>query len=394
MTFKTVADLQNSVAGILSGTNLNNVTNLFVAFERAERITANRLDVPEASGRANYMLYGGVYQYLAPDEIFGGAVNAMVPQGIAQQPWDYSYKVPVDIFNRTKAYLPNGYMLTFEYDEGQGIIGVSTPNVIPQVLIDPMNATTDWTAAGTASGLVQDISVFYQQPASLRFLQGTGVGTLTKTLSNPFSLSTYEDVGVAFLAIMIPEGTDPATLTGIELKLGSSSGDYNNVSEIEGFLGTWTAGNFLLVAFDFAGASQTGTPDWSAIDYVQVSLTSTGNIVNMRVGGLFISLPAAHQLLFQTPAIFKDNGVVSSSIVDNQTEIILNPAAYVIYEHECAKAVAMQMSGGKYTTQILGIDKILNGSGPRDIGLYGQYEADNPSQELRTVGSYYDAGQG
>ena len=394
MTFKTVADLQNSVAGILSGTNLNNVTNLFVAFERAERITANRLDVPEASGRANYMLYGGVYQYLAPDEIFGGAVNAMVPQGIAQQPWDYSYKVPVDIFNRTKAYLPNGNMLTFEYDEGQGIIGVSTPNVIPKVVLDPMNATTDWTAAGTASGLAQDTSVFYQQPASLRFLQSTGVGTLTKTLTNSLSLATYEDVGVAFLAIMIPEGTDPATLTGIELKLGSSSGNYNNVSETEGFLGTWTAGNFLLVAFDFAGASQTGTPDWSAIDYVQISLTSTGNIVNMRVGGLFIALPAAHQLLFQTPAIFKDNGVVSSSIVDTTTEIILNPAAYVIYEHECAKAVAMQMSGGKYTTQILGIDKILNGSGPRDIGLYAQYEADNPSQELRTVGSYYDADQG
>ena len=114
----------------------------------------------------------------------------------------------------------------------------------------------------------------------------------------------------------------------------------------------------------------------------------------MRVGYLFISLPSAYELLFQSPTIFVESGVQTASITNQNTQILLNDAAYVIYEHECARTVAMQMAGGKYTTQIKGIDAILNGTGGRDIGLYAMYESDNPSNELRTIGNYYDAGQG
>lgn len=392
--FKTVADLQNSVAGLLSGTNLNNVTNLYVAFERAVRTMANRVDIPESSARQNYMLYDGVYDYLAPTTIFGGAVNDLRPQGIVRTPRDAVTKVPISLFDLTKAWVPSGAMLTFEFQKGVGIMRVADSNLTPNVVIDPMNATTGWTAAGTASGLAQDTTVFYQSPASLRFLLGSGTGTLTKTLTNSLSLANYEDVGVAFLAIMIPEGTDPTTLTGISLKLGSSDSALDSVSETEGFLGAWVAGNFLLVAFDFAGSTSTGTPDWSAIDYVQVSLTSTASITNMRVGYLFIALPSAYELLFQTPTIFIEDGVQTASITDGQTQILLNDAAYVIYEHECARTVALQMAGGKYTNQIKGIDAILNGTGGRDIGLYAMFESDNPSNELRTIGNYYDSYQG
>lgn len=391
---KYVSDLSNSVAGILSGTNLNNVTNLYGAYGRAARVMANRIDVPESSARYNLFLYDGVYDYAAPDNIFGGAVNDLRPQGVTRQPWDYDYKQDISLFDRTKAFVPNGYALTFEYALGVGVMRVATPKVTPKVLLDPMNATTGWTAAGTASSLTTDEGIFYQTPASLRFLQSTGVGTLTKTLTNSLDLENYEDLGVAFLALMIPPGTDPTTLTSLSLKLGSDSGNYNEVTVTEGFLGAWTAGNFLLVAFDFAAATQTGTPDWSALDYVQISATSSGNIVNLRMGYLFIALGAANELLYQTSAIFLEDGEQVEDIVDDQTQIVLNPASYVIYEHECAKAIALQMSGGVYTSEIKGIDAILDGTGGRNIGLYAQYESDNPSQELRTVGSYYEAGQG
>lgn len=391
----SIGDLQNSVAGLLSGTNLNNVTNLFVAFERAERIMAQRIDVPEATARQNYMLYDGVYDYEAPENIFGGSVVDLRPQGIVREPWDYDYKQDIQLFDRTKAWLPNGYQLTFEYMQGTGIMRVATPKVTPKVVLDPMNATTGWTLGGTGTGLAQDTTVFYQSPASLRFTQTVGAATLTKTLTSSLSLTNYDGVGVAFLAVMIPEGTDPTTLTNISLKLGSSASDYNEVTETEGFLGTWTAGNFLLVAFDFAGASETGTPDWSAIDYVQITSTTTGTITNLRFGYLFIALPSAVQLIYQTPSIYLEDGVQVASIVDTQTQIVLNPAAYVIYEHECAKAVAMQMSGGVYTAEIKGFDAILNGSGGGDdIGLYRKYESANPSGVLRTIGSYYEGGQG
>ena len=394
MALKTVADLKDSVSGLLSGLNLSSsVTGLNVALERAVRIIGNRIDVPEASGRQNYMLYDGVYDYAAPLSIFGGSVVDLRPQGVVRTPWDGDYKQPIALFDQTKAFLPNGYKITFEYNRGVGIMRVATPNVTPKVVLDPMNDTDDWTAGGSASGLAEDTTVYYQQPAALRFLlTGASTGTLTKTLSSSLDLEVYEDVGVAFLAIMIPAGTDPALLTGVSLKLGSSASAYDLVSETEGFLGAWIAGEYLLVALDFAGATSTGTPDWSALDYIQVSLTTSATITNMRVGYLFIALPQPHQLLFQSPAIFlaaASGSSPSASITLDTDSIFLNDAAFALYEQECAKTIAFQQSGGKITTQIQGFDAILDGNGVRP-GLYQIYAADNPSQELRTVGSYYD----
>lgn len=390
---KTVADLKNNVAGLLSGVNLDNVTNLYNAFERAERIMATHVDVPEASGRQNLMLYSGVYDYPAPLTIFGGAVNDLRPQGVVRTTMDVDYKMQISLFDQTKAWLPNGYKLTFEYTNGVGIMRVATPNVTPKVVIDPMNATTDWTAGGSASGLAQDTTVYYQQPAALRFLlTGSSLGTLTKTLRSSIDLSQYENVGVAFLAIMIPEGTSASAVTSVSLKFGSSASAYDSVTATEGFLGAWTAGEYLLVALDFADATSTGTPDWSALDYVQVTIAHTATITNMRVGYLFMSLPRPHQLLFQSPAIFQASGSsASASIVDDNDSIFLNDAAFAIYEQLCAKTVSLQESGGVYTTQIQGFDDTLFGAGNK-MGLVQRYEADNPSNELRTVGSYYDAG--
>lgn len=394
MAFKLVGDLSDSVAGQLTGLNLTSgVTNLYTAYERTVRLMGNRIDVPEASGTKAYMLYDGVYDYPAPDSIFGGSVNDLRPQGVVRTPIDGNTKVPIALFDQTKAFLPNGYMLTFEYQKGSGIMRVATPNVVQKVVLDPCNATTGWATGGTASNLQQDVTVYYQQPAALRFLlTGAGTGTLTKTLTSSLSMSSYQGVGVGFVAIMIPEGTDPTAITGISLALGSDSGNYDLVSETEGFLGAWVAGEYLLVAFDFAAATTTGTPNWAAIDYVQVSVTTSATVVNMRVGYIFISLPQPHTLLFQSPAIFlaENSTVPSASITDDNDQVLLGPAAFNIYEVLCAKQIALQSSGGVYTEQIKGFDMELDGNG-RDIpGLFQIYESDNPSNELRTIGSYYD----
>lgn len=355
------------------------------------RNMATRIDVPEATGIENFMLYDGVFNYLAPEQIFGGAVNDLRPQGVTRQPWDYNYKMPIEMFDRTKEFNLNGYKLSFEYYKGTPIMRVATPNVIPRVILSPMSETDGVTAGGTASGLTADTAIYYQQPASLRFLQATGQGTITVALDTAINISSYEDVGVAFLAIMIPQGATASDLTNIQLRLGSDSTNYNNVTETEGFLGAWVAGEWLLVAFDFAGASQTGTPDWSAIDYVQVLITTAASMTNFRIGGLWISQPAAVQLYYQSAAIFSVSGVLSNTITNTTDTIILNDAAFNIYTYECAKAVAMQQSGGKMTAQIQGFDLTLNGQGSNP-GLYANYEADNPSQELRTTGNYYDDG--
>lgn len=392
---KDVSDLKADVSAILTGLDLDQVPNLNESLERAVSTFIQKADVLEATAEESLLVYNGVYDYTSPERIFGAGIIDMAPQGVVRQPWDYTYKTGISQFDRTKGYQYNGYTLNFLFRNGQAIMRVATPNTTPMILLDPMNSTTGWTAAGTASGLAQDITVFYQQPASLRFLLGTGVGTLTKTLTNPLNLSIYQGVGVAFLAIMIPAGTDPTTLTSIALRIGSDSTNYTEITQTEGFLGSWIAGNFLLVAFDTALGTTTGTPNWSAIDYVQVLLTASGNIINMRAGYLFIALPSATNILYYSPAVFQaGTATPTTTITTDNDNILFRHAAYNIYVQEAAREIAKDQGGNIGSAVIAGIDLVLEGNNAGKTGLYQQFRGDNGSEEIRQVGSYYEAGQG
>lgn len=401
MALKTVFDLKDSVAGILSGIDLGNVDNLNGALERAARVQIQKADIPEASGIQNIVLYSGVFDYLCDSGVFGTEIKDIRPQGINRWPGDYVYKKPSEQFDRTKNFLPNGTMTTFEYYNGIPIIRIVSKTPLPKIVIDTMSATSGWVAAGTASGLVQDSAVFYQQPSSLRFTLGAGTGTLTKTLTNSINLSSYQGVGVAFLAIDIPPNATAADLTSIILKLGSSGSNYSSVTSTQGFLGAWQAGNWLLVAFDQSLAVNTGTPNWSAINYVQVSLASTQNMVNFRVGGLWIAQPSPNQIYYQSAAIFIPTGTqtAQTTITANTDTIVLNDPAYAIYEYECALSVLQQTGGGLGDATSSQIDAILNGARTKTgavitLGLYDLYRGKNPTESLSTVGNYYDGGGG
>lgn len=382
-----VSQLKNSVAGLLTGTNLSNVTYLDTALERAARHVAQMVDAPEATGREPITLYSNVYYYNAPSNIFGTAVNLIRPQGNVNSQNLQATKVPIDVFTRGKFQLPGGYLLDLEYDKGEGIIGISSNLPLPQLILSPQSEASDWTATGSASTPITDNVNFFQPPASIRFnLTGASTGILTSTI-NSLDASIMEGVGVVFLAIQTPSVTN---LTNIEVRVGSSPLNYVSMTETEGFLGAWQADQWLLVAFDLSAGSNTGTPDFSTLTYLQNRITTSGTITNFRLGGMWVAMPSLNEIIYQVAAIFKTSaGVLSPIITSDNDYIILNDAAYSILEQFAAKTVAMQMSGGQYTTQIQGFDEVLYGKG-QDVGLINRYQANNPSTQLRTIDSYYD----
>lgn len=272
MSLKTVSEYKDSVSAILSGMNLSTVSDLNGTIERAARTLVQRADVPEASGIQNITLYSGVFDYACDQRIFGTAITDIRPQGISRPPWDSTTKTFGQQFDRFKNIYPTGTSSTFEYVNGVPIIRIKAPYTTQYATLDPMSQVGNWVASGTASSLVADTAVYYQSPASLRFSATTGTATLSETVSPSTDLSTYEDVGVAFLALYVP--SDASNITSITLKIGSSNANYNSVTVTSPFIGTFTDNLWQLVAFDFAGAQQTGTPDWSAIDYFEMNLVS------------------------------------------------------------------------------------------------------------------------
>lgn len=383
-----VGQLKDGVAGLLSGTNVDRVTGVYKVFERAARKLVQKADIPEATGKYKFDMYAGVYDYLAPEQIFGGAVVDVRQQGVSRWYGDKTEKLPVEFFDRNKGILASGTAITFEYEDGLQIMRIVTNRALLSAGLDYMESTTGWTAGGSIASVSQDTTDYYSIPASLRFtLTGDDVGTLTKTITT-MNLESFRNVGVAFLAVKIPTGATLADLAGIEARIGSSATAYDSVSVTSGYLGAWKLGSWLLLAFDMAASTSTGTPDWTAINYLQLRLTHASTFTNFRVGGMWIALPVPHEMIYQTSALFVSNGTRGLTITDDEDTIVLNDAAYNIYEHECALGVAVQQNMDKKANTIRTI--LYGKEGTNDEGLYAEYRGDNPSQEIRTVGSYYD----
>lgn len=396
MAKKTVANLKDSVSGILQGLDLNNVTNLFTAIERTARQLAQKISIPTIMGRSNLVLYDGVVDYVASTDIFGTNIVDIQQQGISRSINDYVYKDNISDFDRTKNWLPNGTQITFEARKGTDIMRVVSVLPTPKIELDPFTATIGWVAAGSASGITLDSTVFYQNPGSLRFLlTGASTGTLTKTISRQ-DLTNYVGVGVVFLAIRIPSTETLANLTSISVKLGSSASAYYSVSATTGFLGAWVLGEWLLVALDLAGATTTGVPTVTNITYAQISIATAGTITNFYIGDFWIALPTPVTALYETAAMFLASGASpSQSIVTVADTVLLNDAAYVIFEHECARTLALQQGGSMAGGVLATIGAVLDGQVARNgrkvqDGLYDLYRADNPSQKLAQVGNYYE----
>lgn len=396
MNYKNVAQLKDSVSAILQGLNLNNVKSLFTAFERTARQLAQKINIPDAMGRYSLSLYDGVINYISPADIFGSSLIDIQPQGITRNANDFVYKQYISDFDRNKNYLPNGTEVTFEWNKGVPIARIVSTRPLPKIELDPMTATTGWTAGGSASGITLDSTVKYQEGGSLRFLlTGASTGTLTKTIPKQ-DFTAYVGVGVAFLAIRIPSTQTLANLTSISLKIGTDALNYYTVTATTGFLGAFSLGDFILVAFDLATATTVGTPTVTNIVYTQISIVTVGTITNFYVGDLWVSLPSPHTLIYQTATIFQTSGSnPAATIATVADSIILNDNVYAIYELECAVTIANQQGGGLASGVITDLNQKLNGiRGYRGVliqpGLLDLYREQNPSQIIPVVGQWYD----
>lgn len=372
---------------MLSGLDLNDVTDLNGAIERGIRNLIQRAKIPEGTGRQQITLYDRVYDYASPSGLFASEIADLRPQGMSRSPWDFAIKKPESDFDRTKKWLTNGYRLTTEYNQGTQILRIANAKATAAIMLDDMSVTTGWTASGNASSLAQDKTVYYEEPSALRFsLAASGsLGILTKTIS-PQDLTAYQGVGVGFLAIRMPSAT---AINSVTLRLGSSSANYYSVTSTTGFVYSFMGNYWFLVPFDLSTASTTGTPVITAMNYLQLRFAYSGiAVTNFYVGGLFIALPSPHELLYQTAYIFQNStGTIGGSITDDNDTLLLNDATYNIALHEAANEIELQQSGGRATS--------LNQKFERDMydpvnGLYTLYRVDNPSQSLRGVGNYLD----
>lgn len=389
-----VSDLKNSIRGILTGLNTNNISDFYGKLQRTATTILMKGDIPEMSDRYALELYDGVFDYTPPPTLFGSLVQDVRPQGISRiSRLDIPYKKPIVDFDLMKQRMRNGAMITFEQRGMAQIMRLAQTRTQPKVDLGSVSILGGWVAGGAAAGLALDQTVYYEFPSSLRFNLASapsgGLGYI-ETSINEVDLTAYEGVGVVFVAIQLPTGAS-VDVSSIGVHVGNNNANYWDVSATEGFLGAWQDNDFLLIALDLADAETSGSVTTTGIAYVRVYLnyTSVAQISNVRVGGIWVSLPTPYEILFETTAIFVPNGSTTPkrTVTADTDTLILGDAAYQLYSYELSREIALGKGGTLASGLIGAIDLVLEGNAAK-IGLWNKFRQDNPNQTLKQVGTW------
>lgn len=158
-----------------------------------------------------------------------------------------------------------------------------------------LHALTSLTDNGTVVGgtaisnLEIDEYEGYEQNSSLKFDYSGTSGTITITGQEAADLTLYKDRSSIYLTYYPTNVTD---FTSISIKLGSSAGDYYSISSTTDYLGESLVANaWNKIKFAWSSASTVGTPDITAINYIQITIEFSVDPTNTadRMENIFIS---------------------------------------------------------------------------------------------------------
>lgn len=191
----------------------------------------------------------------------------------------------------------NGYTdpIAERYINGQKMILVNyTPTDTTEVLMhdcDTYNGNGTWTAVGDATNITTDENTYVQGAGSINFdiVSSTLTAGLYVDSMASVDLDDYENAGSFFVFVYIPDATNIAGQT-MTFRWGNSASVYWSDTATTQHNGQAFTNGWNLVRFDWGGATETGTVDNTAIDYLYYtfSYSSTPSLTtDFRLDGIY-----------------------------------------------------------------------------------------------------------
>lgn len=375
----TISDLKNDLSSILKGTTIDKVSNLYPLVNRAARELLLDSDPAETVRISNLsdVVYSGVYDYSLPADLKGNKIINI---------WQTSDTQNGKFTRRGREQ--------FNYDKENDTFSIRNNSGIKSLrlsksigcksVLNSCNSLTEggtWSVGGDASNLTLDNLYYVNNGGSLNFgLSGAGTtGYIDVSLTNSIDLSDYEDIGAVFAWVYLP---DESIITSITLTWGSDSSNYWEATATEAIDGAFKNG-WNLVSVNWNGATETGTGDSSAIDYLKVLVTYDGTAeTDIRVGGIIGRYGDIFQIEYYSKYLFAD---YSTSIwkeeADNDEDTInLDTDSYNLFFYKTAELVCQNV-------------RTMSG----DSDYYGKiyekclenYTNDNKSEAKKKINPYY-----
>jgi hypothetical protein len=348
-----IQQLKNDLTGVLHQTQLNQITNLDGVIDRAGRRLLLDVDPQETKRILEFVnpIFNTVFDYPIAEDVKGNKLIDIRPQvrRLPRDTWGQAYNQAFDIAKQN--IYSNANMFTMNFNTGIKTIRIDAPFLNPPAIINQADNLTDngtWNVGGTGSDLTVDNVNFVQGAGSLKFNTTVGAGYVENSTMSAVDLSSVENQSSLFTYVYAPTGTN---LTSVELRFGSSSSDYyyktvtvnqNNTAFING----WN-----LCQFVWKDMSFTGNPDASAINYVRVTVNTTGINTGFRVNGINSILGSVLEYEYYSKFLFRDSdtGAFQETVTDDSNLINLDTESYNLLFNIVAYYAVQQQQGSDST---------------------------------------------
>ena len=390
----TISNLKNDLAGILHSTSLNKVKNQTELINRAARTVIGKID-PDMTKKISQItnaVHDSIFDYTLPSDLKGKKVIDIRPQINREANEQFSQK-----FSQEFDVLKKGFQI--RHNAGTKSLRLKAPIGTAAKVLHNMNSLTSngtWTAVDDATNLTLDTLNKFSGSASLNFdvnaLGSTGSIELASADMTQVDLSDLEDIAQLFVQVYIP---DPSIVTNWILRWGSSASAYWTVTvtaphDQDTFKTGWQT-----LAFDWNGATKTGSPDSSAIDYLKVTVTYDGTVeTDIRVDKISASSGVIYEIEYYSENLFRSSSGTYKTRTTDDTDIVnLDEDSYNILLNEVAYLAAQQQQGADATFDRNFFREELYGNPnltPPKRGLYDIYETDHPGETIRPRSTYYN----
>ena len=388
---RTVESFKSDLIRKLHGTSLSKVQSTNNTLAEAGRNVLARLDPQETMRVATIenALFDDVTSYTCPSDLKGDKVIDIQPQTGRTRSQNYT-KVLVEEFSRKQ----NKRDFNILYKNGTKFFRIKEDVKPDKKLLSEVNSTTGWSVGDSGTNLTLDSLSYITGSKSLNFDIDTSSTTayIENSTLDAVDLSTEDSQSSAFVWVYIPDASKVTNFIG---RLGNNSSNYysktiTTTHDAQAFADGWN-----LLRFDFDGATETGTVDWSAIDYFRLTIThdQTGD-TDFRIDSITVGIGELFEMVYYSDAIFKGTDGVYKTVPTAGTDVIqLETDAYNVMLYECAYLLSQELQGENGGFDESYFDKMLHGDGRR-VGLYKRYHMNYPSQNKKARSSYYQLSRG
>jgi len=289
-------------------------------------------------------VFNDVYSYTAPSDLKQDALIDIRRQR-PRNSFEKFYLVDETEFDRMKGV--SEYIVAIEDDDLGKILKIDGVEGNTRAVLHNCNSVTangTWAVGGDASNITADTENYITGGASLNFDMATGAATghIELTGATQIDLTNHDEKGSIFVWVFIPDYSDAEgdTVTNFILRWGNDDSAYWSRTVTTTNEGLTFHDGWQLLRFDWNGATETGTVDPSAIDYLRLTVTKAAALAadtDWRVDEIVSRVGDIYNVVYYTKygwtdsagAYIEESSATTDLVVADTTEIeiISNKAA-------------------------------------------------------------------